>query len=110
MCGNLNLIFVEPLPPGGIIYYLWIRNAFIHLQLQQTVDESVGSAGRYRPPRCINPNLVFAKPEPSGDDNVTSPDQKFFHTATTQTNRRRKMFVPRIDTVLHGVEIIPCGS
>ena len=52
----------------------------IHLQLRQTAFENDGLPGRYRPSRCGNHILGIVEPSPPGEDNIPSPDHKYFHT------------------------------
>ena len=71
-------------------------NPSIHLQLQQTGDETGDPPSQRRLARCGNPsstgsllhlNLGLVGPAPPGKDKIPSPDQKSFLTATTPTNR-----------------------
>ena len=89
--------------PGSILSHPRTRNYSIHLQLQQTVDANGDPPDRYRPERCgnsnrtsclLNPNQRFVEPAPPGEDNIPSPDQEYFRTSTTPTNRRRKRCPP----------------
>ena len=62
--------------PGRIISHPRIRNFSINLQLR---NENGGHPGRYRPPRCGNPNVRFVKPAPPWEDKISSSDHKYFN-------------------------------
>ena len=111
-CGNpsftgsllkFNLGFVRLTRPGEDKVPSPHHESFHIYTIQQTGDENGGLPGRYRPTRCgnpnptgclINPNLGFEQPAPPGEDKLSSPDQKSFHTSTTPANRGRKRWSP----------------
>ena len=99
---NPNLGFVEPAPPEGDQTSSPDQKSLHTSKTQQTGDENGGSPDRYRPARCgnpnptgclLNPNLGFFDPAPPGEDKMSPPDNKSFHTSTT-ANRRRKRRSP----------------
>ena len=94
-CGNPDVGFVDPSPPGEDNIPSPDHKSF-HTSTNPTNrgQKTVGLPSQYRPPRCGNLNLGFLKPAPSGEDKVPSSDQKSFHTSTTPTNRGQKRFSP----------------
>ena len=72
-----------------------MRKPSMHLQLQHTGDEAVAPGVDTAPHGVETPTpladwLGFVEAMPSGEDKVSSPDQKSFHTSTTPTNRGRQ--------------------
>ena len=67
-------------------------NPSIHLQLQHTGDEHGVPRVNTAPHGVETPTWgsYSQRPAPPGRDTVPSPDQKFFHTSTTPTNRGRQ--------------------
>ena len=67
----------------------------MYIQLLQTGDGTGDRLSRHRSARCGNPSLEFVEPKPPAEDNVSSPDQKYFRISATPTNRGRKRWSPR---------------
>ena len=79
----------------------------------ETGDKNGGPPNRYRPARCGNPNptgflptlnLGCLDPAAPGEDNMSSPDHKSFHTFTITTNRGGNGGAPWVDTAPHDGE------
>ena len=76
---------------GRIGFHSRIRNPSVHLQLRRT-GHSIAPRKVWKPqPNWTNADwLGFVEPAPPREDRVPSPDQKFFYTSATPTNRGRK--------------------